>query len=184
MLNGLRAGGSSGGDREMDFNINGYFWGMPVNFSGEAAAEFYCMNPENISSIAPNVTTAAPWHITLGAALLGALVGGFITFIITYAKARAEMKWGFKQNAVIAIINELDQSEARTPRTNRAIHRRVGHIIHIAFTNTEIRTTADRIIDQNTELAELQRIIDDELMPLVETDLEETMDNWWKPWKW
>ena len=94
------------------------------------------------------------------------------------------MKWCFKQEAVMAIINELDQSEPRNPKKNQAIHRRVGHLIQIAFTNTEIRTTANKIIDQRNKLVELQRIIDQELMPLVEVDLEETMNNWWKLWKW
>jgi len=60
---------------------------MPVNLSGDIATNVTAGTPENISSIVPNVTIATPWYITLGAALLGALVGGIITFIITYAKA-------------------------------------------------------------------------------------------------
>ena len=59
---------------------------MPVNFSGEIAANFPVGTAENISSIAPNVTIATPWHITLGAALLGALVGGLVTFVIIMQK--------------------------------------------------------------------------------------------------
>ena len=76
-----RAGGSSGGNSEMDFNLTGCFWGMPVNFSGDIAANFTAG------------TAATPSYITLGAALLGALVGGLITFFITYAKGRTEMKY-------------------------------------------------------------------------------------------
>lgn len=155
----------------MDFNLTGCFWGMPVNFSGDIAANFTAG------------TAATPSYITLGAALLGALVGGLITFFITYAKGRTEMKWSFKRDTVMAIINELDQSEARLPRTNQTIHRRVGHLINIAFTNPEIRSTADRI-SQNMALDTFHEIFDNELMPLIETDLEETINNWWKPWKW
>ena len=156
---------------------------MPVNLSGDIAANFTVGTPENISSIVPNVTIATPWYITLGAALLGALVGGIITFIITYAKGRAEMKWKLKQDTVMTIINELDQSEARAPRANQAIHRRQKHLIRIAFQNTEIVTAANKLIDSSgLTLAEFQRIFDKELMPLVEADLDETMNNWWQFW--
>jgi hypothetical protein len=159
---------------------------MPISICGEVATNSTTETLGNISSITPNVTiVATPWYTTIAAATLGALIGGIITFAITYAKARAEMKWSFKQDAVTAIINELDQSAPRTPRTNQEIHRRVRHLIHVAFKSNEIRTVANGIVNQRgMELAELQRRIDNELIPLVETDLEETMNNWWKPWKW
>jgi len=70
------------------------------------------------------------------------------------------MKWKLKQDAVTAIINELDQSEPRIPRMNQAIHRKQKHLIRIAFKNMKIRTAADRIIDRKEmPLAELQKYL-------------------------
>lgn len=94
------------------------------------------------------------------------------------------MTWKLKQDAVMAIINELDQSEPRTPNKNEAIRRRTKNLITIAFKNTEIRDTANEIIyGGSMPIKDLQGIFDERLMPLVERDLDETINNWWQLWK-
>jgi hypothetical protein len=152
---------------------------MPINLSGEVAANL---------TVVPNVTVATPSYAILVAALLGAIAGGSITFIITYAKTRAEMKWELKREAYKSILDDVDQAvtkEGREIREAKTNKRRAKHLIRIAFGQSDITDIANKIIDrtEGMSLAELQDIIDDELMPKVESDLEKTIKDWWKIWE-
>ena len=83
----------------MDFNLTGYFWGWPVNFSGDVS-NFTIGTPEGIASIVSNAAMATPWYITTGAALLGALVGGIITYLVAYKGQKYELR----RDAYLALI--------------------------------------------------------------------------------
>lgn len=133
-----------------------------------------------------SISFGTPWYITFITALAGVIVGGFITFIITFAKTRSEMKWELKREAYKAILDGVDQAVTNQgkkideSKTNR---RRAKHLIKLAFGQADIMTIVNKIINESMSLAELQRIVDDELMPKVEADLEETIRDWWKVWK-
>lgn len=98
------------------------------------------------------------------------------------------MKWGLKREAYWAIIDDVDQAvtnqgnKINEAKTNR---RRAKHLIKLAFGQSDITTIANKILDraEGMSIAELQVIIDVELMPKVEADLEETIRDWWKIWK-
>ncbi len=176
----------------MDFDLTGQFWGMPVNFTGKIISNLATGYPGDISATLPgNISitiadpmAATPSYIPFLAALAGALLGGLITFTTTYAKSKAEMRWGLKQNALMVLIDGLDQSGPRLPAENKDIRRRAKNLIRIAFKDEKIKRAANKITDSNgLTLKELQSIFDDELMPLVEKDLEKTMQSWWQFWR-
>jgi len=134
-----------------------------------------------------SISFGAPWYITFITALSGVIVGGFITFIITHAKTRSEMKWKLKREAYMSILNDVDQAvtnEGRDIKKAKTNRRRAKHLIRLAFGQSDITTIANKIIDGGAmSLAELQGLVDNELMPKVESDLEETIKDWWKIWK-
>jgi hypothetical protein len=140
-----------------------------------------------------SITFGTPWYITFITALSGVLVGGFITFVLTHAKTRSEMSWELKREAYNAILKDVDQAvtnqgnKINEAKTNR---RRARHLIRLAFGQADdITTTANTILDKlegkdgGLNIQELNKIIDDELMPKVEADLKETIEDWWKFWK-
>jgi hypothetical protein len=140
-----------------------------------------------------SITFGTPWYITFITALSGVLVGGFITFVLTHAKTRSEMSWELKREAYNAILKDVDQAVTNQgnmineAKTNR---RRARHLIRLAFGQADdITTTANTILDKlegkdgGLNIQELNKIVDDELMPKVEADLKETIKDWWKFWK-
>jgi hypothetical protein len=135
-----------------------------------------------------SITFGTPWYITFITALAGVIVGGFITFFITHAKTRSEIKWKLKQEAYMAIINDVDQAvtnQGKNINESKRNRRRAKHLIKLAFGQSDITTIANKILDRigGMSVAEIQEAIDNELMPKVESDLEETIRDWWKIWK-
>lgn len=130
-----------------------------------------------------SITFGTPWYVTFITALAGVIVGGFITFIITYAKTRSEMKWELKREAYKAILNDVDQATAVNP-TNAELmkKRRAKHLMKLAYGQSDISTVANKLLVTGS-IPEKQKIIDDEFMPKLEADLEETIRDWWKVWK-
>lgn len=133
-----------------------------------------------------SISFGMPWYITFITTLAGVIVGGFITFIITYAKTRSEMKWEMKREAYKAILEDVDQSDTNLGekvKESRRNRRRAIHLIRLAFGQSDILDIANKICDENVIPDEKQKIVDNELMPKVEADLEKTMRDWWKIWK-
>ena len=96
------------------------------------------------------------------------------------------MKWELKREAYKAILDDVDQAvtnQGKMINESKTNRRRAKHLIKLAFGQSDIMTIANKIITESMSLAELQGIIDDELMPKVEADLEETIRDWWKIWK-
>lgn len=135
-----------------------------------------------------SITFGTPLYITFITTLADVMVGGFITLFITHAKTRSEMRWKLKQEAYVSIINDIDQAvtnEGKKINEAKINRRRAKHIIKLAFGQSDITTIANAILDrtQGMSLAELQGTVDNDLMPKVESDLEETMRDWRKIWK-
>lgn len=93
------------------------------------------------------------------------------------------MKWELKREAYKAILNDVDQAKAVNP-TNAELmkRRRAKHLMKLAYGQSDISTVANKLLVTG-EIAEKQRIIDNEFMPKLEADLEETIRDWWKIWK-
>jgi hypothetical protein len=124
-----------------------------------------------------------PWYLTFITALAGVIVGGFITFFITQAKTRSEMKWELKREAYKAILDDIDQAKAVNPTNSQLMKtRRAKHLMKLAYGQSDISTVANKILASGS-IPEKQKIIDDEFMPKLEADLEETIKDWWKIWK-
>lgn len=103
------------------------------------------------------------------------------------------MSWELKREAYNAILKDVDQAvtnqgnKINEAKTNR---RRARHLIRLAFGQSDdITTTANTILDKlegkggGLNIEELNKIVDDDLMPKVEADLKETIKDWWKIWK-
>ena len=98
------------------------------------------------------------------------------------------MKWKLKQEAYMAIINDVDQAvtnQGKMINESKTNRRRAKHLIKLAFGQSEITTIANTILDRTggMSVVEIQEAIDNKLMPKVESDLEETVSDWWKIWK-
>jgi len=97
------------------------------------------------------------------------------------------MKWELKREAYKAILDDIDQAVtnngSRMINESKTNRRRAKHLIKLAFGQSDITTIANRIITESLTIAELQKIVDDELMPKVEADLDKTIRDWWKIWK-
>ena len=129
-----------------------------------------------------SINLGTPWLITFITALVGVVVGGFITFYITYAKTRSDMRWELKREAYKAILRELNQAEAENPTQNVVRRRSAKHLMKLAYGQSEISTIADKILE--TELGpEREKMIDEEFIPKLEADLERTIKDWWKIWQ-
>lgn len=129
-----------------------------------------------------SISFGTPWQITFIIALAGVLVGGLITFIITYARARTEMKWELKREAYKAIIEDVDQAitnEGKAIKEAKIKRRRATHLIRLAYgQQSNITSIVNQILEllnnppEKNALVQVNEKVDNELMPQVEADLE------------
>lgn len=113
--------------------------------------------------------------ITVLASVAGAIIGALVTYYLNYAKTKAMMKWKPKYDVYNAIL-ELDKG--RPGDCNEKDQEiRLAKRLKFLSEKDEFKELADKIIENRFDnLAAKQTFIDEEFIPAIEKDLDDTMN--------
>jgi len=113
--------------------------------------------------------------IAIGNIALGAIIGALVAFYLNYLKTKAMMRWEMKYNIYNAIL-KFDTGEPIRGNVDKAQYIRFIKRLKYLSKSKEIKEIADIMVEDNfMNLDDKQKFIDEEFIPAMEKDLEDTM---------